>query len=56
MTSLVTAVVDPDPDCEPRFGLGLDTLRSVDLDPDPKPEELSILTEEIEATDPDPAF
>ncbi len=42
--------MDPDPDYEPRFGLGSDTFRSVDMDPDPEPEELSVLSEGIEAS------
>ncbi len=33
----------------PDFGLGSDTFGSVDLDPDPKPEELSIISEGKEA-------
>ncbi len=50
VVNVMTAVVDPDLVCEPRFGLSSDTFGSVDLDPDPKLEELSILSEEIEAS------
>ncbi len=46
----MTAVVDSEPGCEHKFGLGSDAFGSIDLDPDPKPEELSILSEGIEAS------
>ncbi len=49
VVNVMTAVVDPDLGCEPRFGLSSDTYGSVDLDPDPKPEELRVLSEGIEA-------